>query len=78
MKAIEHEITDQEYEDELNNVYGEVEICGMTFDSGRALHELDPIAFRCGQSDEMKWECSECGKVYDEEQDAADCCPPEE
>ncbi len=79
MSAIEHEITDEEYIEELNEIYGEVEICGMTFDAGRALKELDPTAFDCGKSDLMKWECSECGAVYDEEDDAEECdCPEKE
>lgn len=40
------------YEEFLNEIYGVVTICGMEFDSGHALKELDPIAFRCGVADE--------------------------
>jgi hypothetical protein len=78
MTALEHDMSDKEFEDELNENYGEVEICGLTYAAGYALRQVDPIAFRCAQSDEMKWECSECGKVYGEEQDAEDCCPQDE
>ena len=67
MKAtrIEYEMTEEEYEEVLDELFGEVDICGMTFSSGQALKELDPTAFRCGKVDEEsehddKWECSEC------------------
>ncbi len=37
----------------LNEIYGEVEICGMPFMAGDVLFEVDPTAFRTGQHD---WE----------------------
>lgn len=84
MKAIlkEKEISDSDYRDILDEVYGDVEICGMTFSSGRALEELDPTAFRCGKADhedtiEDVWECSECGAEFAWESDAEECCPAE-
>ena len=39
---------ERDFEELLGEVYGTVEICGYTFDAGRALRELDPIAFREG------------------------------
>lgn len=48
----EVELSDDAWEENLDDVYGEVEVCGMTYSSGRALRELDPTAFRCGKSDE--------------------------
>lgn len=84
MKAIlqEKEISDSDYRDYLNETFGDVEICGMTFNSGRALEELDPTAFRCGKVDfedtiEDVWECSECNTEFKWEEDAEECCPPE-
>ena len=75
----EIELTDDEYEQQLNDAYGPVDICGMTFDAGRALRELDPIAFRCGLADEpQRWRCLGCGKIYEEEDEAAECCYEEE
>lgn len=35
----------------LNDVYGEVTICGMTYSAGTALEACDPVAFRCGLVD---------------------------
>lgn len=39
------------YEDMLNDCYGAINICGITYDAGRAFKEVDPIAFRCGFND---------------------------
>ena len=44
-------LTDEKYDEMLDDYYGEVNICGMTFYSSVALRELDPIAYRCGFSD---------------------------
>lgn len=43
--------TQELYIDMLDDCYGDVEIAGMTFSTSRALKELDPTAFRCGESD---------------------------
>lgn len=48
----EVEISDDAWEERLDEMYGDVTVCGMTHSSGRALRELDPTAFRCGKSDE--------------------------
>lgn len=36
------------YQDTLDEIYGEVDIAGHSFSTGRALRELDEIAFREG------------------------------
>lgn len=85
-KRIEHEIDEAEYEDILTEIYGDIEVCGMPFCTGYALRALDPTAFRCGKSDyeaqldeeSPEWECAECGERYDDEDDANECCLPEE
>lgn len=83
IKEIEYEMTDEEYRDMLDEIYGEVEVCGMTFSSGRVLEELDPTAFRCGKGDyeseqPSKWQCGTCDTEYNEEEDAEECCKPTE
>lgn len=81
---INKELTEDEFEEYLNEMYGTVDVCGMTFDSGAILRELDPTAFRCGQADyeselePVEWECGECGAIYDNEDDAEDCCSDDE
>jgi hypothetical protein len=80
MNIIEIEKSEDEFEEYLTEIYGTVKICGMTFDSGRALREMDHVAFRCAMSDEpLRYACGECNKVYeeDEQDDAEKCCKPE-
>ena len=77
---VERELTENEFEDALNDIYGDVEIAGLTYSTGRALRELDPIAFRCGLADyedsleTEEWECGECEEAYNNEDDAEECC----
>jgi hypothetical protein len=77
MKVQEIEKDEKDFENSLNDMYGSVTICGMDFDSGSALKELDPIAFRCALSDEpITYQCGVCDKSFDECEfdEADDCC----
>jgi len=69
MNLTEKYYTDKEFEDILNEVYGTVEIAGMTFDTGRALKELDPTAFDCANNDYFdstpRYECEKHGGEFD-------------
>lgn len=47
----EIEISNSEYEEILNDLYGDVEVCGYTFGSGSLLVDADPVAFRVGKND---------------------------
>lgn len=49
--AFEYESSEDEYDSHLDDVYGQVEICGYTYGAAYALKELDPTAYRCGKSD---------------------------
>lgn len=42
---------EQMYCEMLDDCYGEVIIAGYTYQTSRALAEIDPTAFRCGLSD---------------------------
>lgn len=42
---------DEHYDEWLDEIYGDVEICGLTYSSSYALKEIDPIAYRVGVSD---------------------------
>lgn len=46
----ERDITEA-FESELEEIYGEVEICGLKYSAVRALQEVDPIAYRCAFAD---------------------------
>jgi len=88
MKAYqkETELSASEYEDVLNELYEPVTICGMDYEQGTALKELDPVAFRCGKadyesdldSDNPTWICGECDTEFDSEEEAEECCNTEE
>lgn len=47
----EVEISDEQYDEMLDDIYGEVQIAGMSYSTSYALKELDPTAYRCGKSD---------------------------
>lgn len=80
MNVIEIDKDEDEFEDELNHLYGTVTICGEIFDQGTALRELDPTAFRCSLADEpTTYQCGECSENHGEDRDAAEeCCKVEE
>ncbi len=76
------EMSEEQYRDMLDEIYGDVEICGQRFSSGRALQELDPTAFRCGQTDyesdqPSRWMCDECKTEHETEDEAKECCKVE-
>jgi hypothetical protein len=83
----ETELTESEFIEVLDEIYPEVEICGMKYSAGRALLELDPVAFRCAKSDHESNEdsenpvyvCGVCGEEFKDDETAADdCCKKEE
>ena len=40
------------YEEMITEIYGEVTLGNFTWEAGRVLREMDPVAFRCGVADE--------------------------
>jgi hypothetical protein len=76
---IEPELDEDEVIEQLDEIYGEVDICGMKYSSGQALKELDPIAFHQSKLDlennmDIRWECGNCGEQFETEDEAEDCC----
>jgi len=47
----EVEISNDQYDEMLDDVYGDVQIAGITFSTSYILRALDPTAYRCGKSD---------------------------
>lgn len=39
------------YKELLDDLYGEINICGHNYQASEALHSVDPIAYRCGLAD---------------------------
>jgi len=50
---------EQEYDAWLDDVFGEVNIAGNSYDTSTALKELDPTAYRCGKADWLDSENSD-------------------
>jgi predicted transcriptional regulator len=54
-KRVQEELTavnqEEVYEDMLREMYGDVDVCGMSMDAADVLKRYDPIAFRCGMND---------------------------
>ena len=67
----ENKITERElyamYDDFLNDVYGEVEIMGMKYETSYAIKDLDPVAYKCGFNDWLDSQLTD--GIYTEEGD---------
>lgn len=44
-------LDDDVYDEMLDEVYGEIDICGLSYMASVALYRVDPIAYNCGRSD---------------------------
>jgi hypothetical protein len=82
-EKIENELYNEDsFMDMLNDSYEEVSICGMKYNAGYALKEIDPIAFQCALNDSQEIEtvyiCPICGIEHEDEEEALYCCQEEE
>jgi DNA repair exonuclease SbcCD ATPase subunit len=41
----------EEYDEFLDDVYGEIDVCGIKYCASHLLKEVDPTAYRCGMND---------------------------
>jgi len=69
-KQGEVELTDEEWCEILNEIWGEVSVCGMTFGQGDLLQDADPTAFRCGKGDYESELTSELESQLENEDDS--------
>jgi rubrerythrin len=65
------------YDEMLDECSASCPVCKQ-FGPARILEEMDPIAYRCGFNDYVdglpeRWECPECGAVYEDEESAKWC-----
>lgn len=51
IRNFSYESTDDEYDSYLDELYGDIDVCGYTYSASYALKELDPTAYRCGKVD---------------------------
>lgn len=57
----EVEISEEQFDEFLDDCYGDVEVCGFTYNASYALKELDPTAYRCAKSDyESNYDLDDC------------------
>ena len=64
--SFEYSCTEYEYDEMLDDVYGDVEICEMNYSSSQALKLLDPTAYRCGKADyEANYDLDNCEEYSD-------------
>jgi len=82
MNAKVYDPSEERFDDYLDSVYGPVNVCGYTYVAFQVLKEVDPTAYDADYSeyctDNQVYICGECGEEYDNEDDAEDCCQPEE
>ena len=67
------------FDEYLDEIYGIVEIAGMSYNTSQALEELDPTAYRCMFADysselPKRFECSFCGEIFETREEAVECC----
>lgn len=73
---------DSDYVEILDDIYGEIKVCGMTYGAGSILEGVDPVAFRVGKGDEESRLQSELEEQLSREDDSdiefIDDCDDEE
>ena len=75
LEPVEREIekySEDDYDNMLDEVYGDCMVCGYSMQSSYVLKEMDPIAYRCGFADyqeyETKYYCPICGEQFDQDE----------
>ena len=53
MKFIDEHKAHEQYDEMIDECYGEVRLGGLTFSPSRVLKEMDPVAYRCWFNDWM-------------------------
>lgn len=62
----EVEISEEQFDDFLDDCYPEIEVLGMTYAVSYALKELDPIAYNCAKSEyESNYDLDDCEEYND-------------
>jgi hypothetical protein len=77
----ERVVSEEEFDNYLDDLYGDVLVAGMPYPTSQALKELDPTAYRCEKvdyedslGDEEVYICENCGTEYDTYEEAENCC----
>lgn len=80
MKIEEHYKTEDEMVEELNELYGTVQVAHLQLDAGRVLRDYDGPFFDACIAESLQWECGVCGTLFDkdEKDEAEECCQDDE
>jgi hypothetical protein len=77
-------ISEEEFDEFLDDLYGDVSVAGILYPTSQVLKEVDPTAYRCEKADYEDslggeiYICENCGTEYDNFEDAENCCYTEE
>ena len=71
-EELENNENEDEYNDMLNDVYGDIDIAGMMYSVATILKEVDPTAYRCGHTDYNDSLLSEVNDEIDAKQEEID------
>lgn len=72
------EIDEQEYIARLDNENLQINILGRIIGAGTALKRIDPIWLeQMLIAEPEQWECGECEEIFDNEDEAEECCQEE-
>ena len=79
MNAIQLEFTEDEFNDYLDEKYGEVSVANVSFYPSYILSELAVTVYQTAYQDWLAnqheiWICSLCGEQYTNKKDADRCC----
>ncbi len=64
------DISNDEYKELLNEIYGETQVCGYTYSQGYVLEATDPVAFLIGLCDYESQIQSEMEEALENEDDS--------
>ena len=69
------EYSESEVVDWIDETNPGVIVLGMSYSPGEIIRELDSVAFRCIEAERPeRWECEECDKEHESEEEANQCC----
>lgn len=62
----EYSCSDDEFNEYLDEIYSEVEICGYTYPASQSLYDVDPTAWRCAKNDyESNYDLDDCDEYQE-------------
>lgn len=62
----EVEVSEEDYDNFLDDIHGDVSICGYDYSASEALKSIDPVAYRCGKNDyEANFDLDDCQEYQD-------------